>query len=188
MADLNEVFRTLLDGSNVGQALKKMVIGDSPTSANGAIGFAFRDSSGNVTMPQLTADGKLPVDTEASGGTCRHGKGEHAGSTSIVDVTSATVTISGGVAANKIHAICSCLHASLFQVVYVDDADAVPVETILAEGIAGPGQFTIDIGTDCLSQDVSGGTGAQKIKVKAKNFAIASTLRATIIANDSSGS
>jgi len=188
MADKKSIFRSLLDASGEAFALAKMLIGDSPTAKEGAIGFAFRDASGNVTLPQLTADGKLAVDTEALGGACRNAKGEHAGSTSLVDVTGAEITITGAFSANKIMADVSCFRDSLFQLVYVDDADGTPVETVIAEALVGAGQFSYKMGGDCLIQDVSGGTGTQKIKLVAKNMQVASTLRATLWANDSAGS
>jgi len=188
MADQNPLFRILEDAAGLASALKKLVIGDAVAGANGAIGFAYRDSSGNATMPQLTADGKLPVDTEALGGSCRFSKGEHAGSTSLVDVTGAEITLTGGVSANKIQADISCRRDTLFQVVYIDDADGTPAETVLAEAIVGSGQYSFKMGGDCVSHDISGGTGTQKLKIVAKNFQNASTMRATIWANDSAGS
>jgi hypothetical protein len=192
MADVQEVFRILKDGSDNGTATDLAI--DATTAAaalQGLVGFAFKDSTGKVILPQLTADGKLPVDTEAFGGTCRNAKGEHAGSTSLVDVTGAEITITGGVSANQIEATVSCLRTALFQIVYVDDADVTPVETVISECLVGAGQYSFKMGGRCLVQDVSGGTGTQKIKLKAENVgpgAVVSTLRGTIWANDSAGS
>jgi hypothetical protein len=189
MADIRESFPTLEDASGVGAALAKMLQGDSPAAKNGLIGFSFRDSSGNVILPQLTSDGKIPVDTEALGGTCRNAKGEHAGSATLVDISGCVVSITGSNAANKILADVSCLRTALFQIVYVDDADGTPAETVLAEAVVGPGQYSFKMGGDCLTQDVSGGTGTQKIKLKGKNLgSTTSTMRSTVWCNDSAGS
>ena len=191
MADPLELFRILDDdGTGAGTAIDKAI--DATTAAaalRGLVGFAFKDADGKVILPQLTADGKLPVDTEFSGGDKRHAKGElAAGSTSLVAVTGAEITITGGIVANEIGAVVSCLHSSLFQLVYVDDAGGTPVETVLEEAIVGPGQYSFRMGCKNLSQDVSGGTGDQKLIIKAMNFHKQSSLRACIDALDSAGS
>lgn len=194
MTDYNEIFRILKDSSTEDGTHADMAVDVTTAAAalQGLVGFSFKDSTGKVVLPQLTADGKLPVDTEALGGTCRKALGEHAGSTSLVTVTGAEITLTGGIAANKIESVVSCRRDALFQVIYVDDADAVPAETVIAECIVGAGQYSFQLGGDCLSQDISGGTGTQKIIVKAKNFsgapASGSTLRASVWCNDSAGS
>jgi hypothetical protein len=176
------------DASGIGQALAKVLTGDSPAAKNGLIGFAFRDSSGNVVLPQLSSSGALPVDTDG-GGPCRTAKGEHAGSTSFVDVTGCEVTINGGIEASSIEADVSCFRDTIFQIVYVDDAGGTPVETVIAEALCGPGQYSYKMGGKCLIQDVSGGTGVQKLKVKGKNLnpAAGSTMRATVWCSDAGG-
>ena len=191
MADPREIFSILDNGDGSGIAPDKAI--DATTAAaalKGLVGFSYKDSSGNVILPQLTTDGKVPVDTEGFGGTPKSAKGELAtGSLSLADVTGAEITISGaGDIAREIKADICCLHASLFQIVYVDDADGTPVETVIDEAIVGPGQYSFKMGNRTLSQDVSGGTGTQKLKLKAKNFVLASSLRGTIMALDSAGS
>lgn len=61
MADIRESFATLENGSQVGVALKARVEGDAAAAQNGSIGFAFKDSSGNVILPALDASGNVPV-------------------------------------------------------------------------------------------------------------------------------
>lgn len=60
MADLRESFPTLQDATTQeGKALAARVEGDAAASQNGAIGFAFKDSTGNVILPALDAAGNV---------------------------------------------------------------------------------------------------------------------------------
>jgi hypothetical protein len=180
MADPRELFPILDDGAGAGAVPHKMEEGDDPSSKNGLIGFSFKDNSGNVVLPQLDSSGRVPVTSEATG-TCKDANGElAAGSTSLVDITNAEIDLSLTKLYTKIEAIVSCLHASLFQIVYVDDAEGTPVEEILAECVVGPGHYSFKMGMDCLELDTSGGTGTQKLKIKGKNFIKASSMRATL--------
>lgn len=62
MADLRESFATLEDSSTQeGKALAARQEGDAAASQNGSIGFAYKDSSGNVILPALDAAGNVPV-------------------------------------------------------------------------------------------------------------------------------
>jgi hypothetical protein len=181
MVDPREIF-SILDDGGAGEAPKKMQEGDSPASANGLIGFSFKDSSGNVVLPQLNASGQVPVTSEAAG-TCYYANGElPAGSLSEVDITNAEVTILVTKTYQKIGFIFSCLHASLVRVVYVDDADGTPTETVIGEAIVGPGQYTADAELTCFELDTTGGTGTQKLKLKGKNFYKLSSMRGSISA------
>jgi hypothetical protein len=181
MVDEAELFNTLDDGG-AGAAPKKMQEGDSPTTANGLIGFSFKDSSGNVVLPQLTADGKLPVTSDASG-TCYYANGElAAGSLTLADITNASATIALTKEYSRIGAIVSCLHASLFQIVHTDDVGVGDTETVLGEMIVGPGQYTWSEELTCFILDTTGGTGVQALKLKGKNFRKLSSMRGSIAA------
>ena len=60
MADLRESFATLEDsGTSAGKSLAARIEGDAAASQNGSIGFSFKDSSGNVILPSLTAGGLI---------------------------------------------------------------------------------------------------------------------------------
>jgi len=62
MADLRESFATLEDtGTSEGKALAAVQQGDSAAAKNGALGFAFKDSTGNAILPALDAAGNVPV-------------------------------------------------------------------------------------------------------------------------------
>lgn len=62
MADVRESFTTLEGASQEGLALRAVQEGDSIAVKNGSIGFAFKDSTGNAIMPQLSAAGNVKVD------------------------------------------------------------------------------------------------------------------------------
>jgi hypothetical protein len=65
MADLRESFATLQDATTEeGKALIARIEGEAAAAQNGAIGFAFKDSSGNVVLPALNAAGNLGVSVE----------------------------------------------------------------------------------------------------------------------------
>jgi len=58
MADPRESFATLEDSSTgAGEALISRVEGEAAAAQAGSIGFSFKDSSGNVILPSLTAGG-----------------------------------------------------------------------------------------------------------------------------------
>lgn len=77
MADLRESFATLEDSATQeGKALAARQEGDAAASQNGSIGFAFKDSTGNVILPSLDAAGNVPVlvDHQDSEGDAAAGK------------------------------------------------------------------------------------------------------------------
>lgn len=180
MADVREVFPILADdGTGAGEPAISRIEGEPAAAKEGLIGFSFKDSSGNVILPQLTADGKLPVDTEGVAGTCYSAAGEvAAGSSTLTDVA----TITGALAKtySKFGVICSSKRSSLWQLQYVDDAGGTPATTVLAEFVTGPGQMTVCCEISCLIQSTASGTGTQEFKLQAKNFHIDSSLRGTL--------
>lgn len=175
MADLRESFPILEDdATGAGQAPTARIEGEVAAGKEGLIGFSFKDSSGNVVLPQLTADGKLPVDTEATNANCLNDAGEDAaGSASLVEIASITLVASKDVF--NIGFMGSCLREALFQIVQVNDA----TETVLGEFIVGPGMYTHSDQLHCLEFS-AGATGTQALKLKAKNFDKLSSLRGTI--------
>lgn len=182
MADPKELFPILRDTGNAGASPDKAI--DATTAAAallGLVAFAFKDASGNVVLPQLTATGRVPVDTEAFTGTHFKANGElAAGSLSLALVTSVEITISLLKVYSRFGLICSCRQSSLFQVIYVNDASGTPTETVIGEAVVGPGQYTWSGDFPEWSLDTTAGTGVQKIRVKAKNFETLSSLRATL--------
>lgn len=186
MADLRECFSTIQDSvTGAGECLISRIEGEAAAAQEGSIGFSFKDSSGNVVLPQLDSSGRLPVIADAVAGACFSENGElAAGSGTLADVTGAKITATIGKTYNKIGMIVCCLRTSLFQLQYIDDAAGTPVVTVLAECIVGPGQYTVDFELSCLELDTTGGTGVQEINLQAQNFAGSpsnlSSLRGTI--------
>lgn len=173
MADIREVFPTTADDSTLaGVPLIARVEGDVAAAKNGAIGFAFKDSSGNVVLPQLTVAGKVPVETGASG-TPKSAYAVVAGSLTVVPV--ATVTLTTSKTYSAIKAQVSCRRDSLFTVSWNDNG--TPTE--LGWAIVGAGQYSLimDLGNLAFT---SGATGTQQLILNAYNFEKASDLRGTI--------
>jgi hypothetical protein len=187
MADVAEVFNILADSSTgAGEAAISRIEGEASSAIAGMIGFSFKDSSGNVILPQLAADGSVPVTTTPPG-TCLNEHGElAAGSGTLAKVTGAELTLAAGEVYTNISVTGSCLRPSLFEVVHIDDEGVTDTETVLEEFVVGPGQYTFQTSLDCLELDTTGGTGTIVLTVRAKNFTATpnaqSSLRATIAA------
>lgn len=173
MAELRESFPTLessVDQSGV--ALGARTEGQSPTAIQGSIGFAFKDSSGNVVLPQLDSSGKLPVTSESSGNGL-YARGTNAGSSSVVTVASLTLVASKRY--ENLRALVSCFRDSTFQVIFSDNG----AETIIADIRVGPGHLSENIDLGEL-EFLSGATGAQLLLIKGKNENALSTMTATV--------
>jgi hypothetical protein len=174
MADVREVFPILEDSSNVGAVLSKSQSGDASAGKVGLTGFVFRDSSGNLVLPQLTAAGKISVDAGSSAsGTCKSAYGTNAGSLS--NVTLGTITLTASKVVSDIEAQLSCSRSALAEIVWNNDG----AETILGWIMTGPGQFTAHLDINCLTF-TSGATGTQQILFRAKNLDKAASLYGTV--------
>lgn len=181
MSDLRPLFATLEDtGTNAGAVLAKVQVGDSGAAKNGSIALAFKDSAGNLVLPQLTPDGAILVSED--GGTTIRSAATVAGSATFVTVDELTLTL--GEIYTKFSSIVSCARDALFQMVYVDDASGTPVETVMHSCLVGPGQFSFKMSLDLDRLDTSAGTGVQKLRIKAKNLNATSDLHASLSANE----
>lgn len=174
MADPRQVYWPLKNASDEGAAADALTSGDAAAAKVGALGFAFRDSSGNVVLPQLTSTGKLPVDTEAAAGTFKRARGEEAAGSVGVMVTVATLTLTVNKVYSYIRSLVSCRQDSLFQLVHNNNG----VETILQDAVLGSGQFSLPV--DLQDQITAGGTGTQQLLIKGQNFSKASALRGSL--------
>ena len=170
MADIKEIFATLEDSLGNSEALTSRQEGESVGSSKGAIAFNFKDSSANVAIPSLTSDGKIMVDTEAYAGAAKSGYNKLTGTTTLTD--SVTLTLENSIQYIGIDFHASSLHASLIQVVAIDNGS----ETLLSESLIGPGHYSNYTGTNCISF-TSGATGTQELVLRAKNFEVASDIR-----------
>jgi len=158
MADLEEVFKTLVDESTgAGEALVSRVEGEAGAAQAGSIGFAFKDSSGNVILPALTADGKIPVDTESAAGTIIRGNATVAGTGGVAsDVVVLTLTV------NEVYNMADYMGAASriakWEIVLDDNGS----ETVLDTFITGPGQFSFSKNPKNLEFS-AGATGTQQL-------------------------
>lgn len=179
MSDLREVFPILQDaGTGAGEAPISRIEGEAAAGQEGLIGFAFKDSSGNVVLPSLTADGKIPVDTEASAGVCKYDYGENAGSLTAVDIATLDETqISLAKEYMKFEFAVSSYRPTLWEIVHIDDANGTPSETVLYSWVTGPGNFHECCKINCLHLDTTGGTGDQQIVLRGTNSFHASCMR-----------
>lgn len=168
MAHEREVFPVLVDASGVGQALTEIKAGDAPGTKSGLLGFAFRDSAGNVVLPMLNAEGKLPVTMEGAG-VPKFGTSDGVVAGSLTPVMVAEVALTVNKTYSKVMAKLSCFREAIVSLVQIDDA----TETVIGHGIVGPGQYDthIDLGA---AEIVAGATGTQKFELRAYNLQKAS--------------
>lgn len=178
--DLRESFPILedIDNNNEGAAPSSAEVGQTPTGRTGMMALAFRDSTGNYVLPQLDAEGRLPVTQEGAGIPLK-AKGElAAGSATLADVTGASLTLVATKNYTKIAATVLCTIESLFQVIQSDNA----VETVIAEILIGPGQYTFTWQHQGI-EALAGATGPQLLKIKGQNLGNKlSSLRANLSA------
>ena len=179
MPDIRSVFPTLADSTTgAGEPLISRIEGEAAAAQEGSIAFSFKDSSGNVVLPQLNSSGQIPVTTDLAG-TCIDGRGEDAtGSLTFVDIVTLTAALTK--VYRNMEFIVSSTRATHFQLVHVDDAAGTPTETILADAIVGPGDYTACCNLHCLEVDTTGGTGTQEFKIKGKNLHLINCMRATL--------
>lgn len=175
MADEAPLFKVLQNASGSAEAIDKVESGDAPGTKNGILAFGFRDSAGNVILPQLTPGGAVMVDSGASLGTMMHARGENAGS--LTSVTIATIALSVTESYNSIEAIGSCLRETLFQIIHNDDGS----EEIMGEFIVGAGQYSFHWESQSMSV-TAGATGTQELLLKAMNLDKVSTIRGNLCA------
>lgn len=176
MADEAPLFKVLQNASGTAEAIDKVESGDAPGTKNGLIGFSFKDSSGNLVLPQLTAGGAVMVDSGASAGTPLHARGANL-TGSLTVVTIATLTLAVDEIYDSIEAVGSCLRETLFQVIQLDDA----TETILGEFLVGAGQYSFHFNMDCI-RITAGSTGTQSLLLKANNLDKISAIRGSVCA------
>lgn len=128
MADDREVFTILENSTGIGQPLIAKKTGDAPSTDNGLLAFSWRDSAGNVILPQLTAAGRVPVDDSALPGNCISGVAEAvSGGLTFQDVITLTLNLSKDYLDLEFTA--SCSHLTLWQIVLIDDVGGTPTET-----------------------------------------------------------
>lgn len=173
MADLREVFPVLVDEtSDEGRALTASVSGDPASAKVGLVAFAFKSSSGNVVLPTLTSEGRIPVDLQAAG-TSYSASGSVNGS--LTNVTVAEVTVANSRTYGNISCTGACFREAIFEVVHQDGTN----NNIIGYFLVGPGQFSFTWDGGEL-EVTTGASGTQKILLRGRNLQKASDLRGNI--------
>jgi hypothetical protein len=177
MSDLREVFPVLVDETtDEGRALTASEAGEAAAAKVGLTGFAFKDSDGNLVLPTLTPEGKVPVDLEGAG-VSKSGSSNGVVVGSLTVVTVAEITLAASKTYGKIKATGSCFREAIFDVVQLNNL----TETIIGSFLIGPGQFSFTWEGGSKEVD-SGATGTQKLILKAKNLQKESDFRGDISA------
>lgn len=177
MADNKETTFILTNpDTGVASSPKDMVEGDSPSTRIGTIGFAFKDSAGDVVLPQLDSIGRVPVTFE---GTTQkfYNRGEISGG-SAAEATVTSVTLVAGDIYTGFDWLVSCRRDSYFKLVWHDNG----ADNILGDVVTDAGLTTVPIGLENLSI-TAGGTGTQEIRIRAMNLGTGaglSALRGTV--------
>lgn len=166
MANKKGLFGILNDGAGAGVGVD---LANPDTTLGSAIDNtiaspAFVDSSGVLVFPELDANGRIQV--VIGQGVCHWGRGQVTGSTSFQDVAEVTGALTK-VYKNFDIAISSMTECD-WELVYIDDADGTPAETILGAFDTGPGQYTVMGEMDCVEIDTTGATGTQKFVLRGK--------------------
>lgn len=165
MGHLRETFPVLENAATgVGEVLHMVTEGAAPTAKQALIGFSFKDSAGNVVLPQLTSEGKIAVDFEGAGTSLSgSSNGEVAGALSLVTVCD--ITLGAAKTYGKIHANVCCFKETLCYLIWLDDT----TETIIGHALLGPGQYSAIIDLK-IKEVVTGAVGTQQFILKAKNL------------------
>lgn len=156
MSDAREVMPVLEDSDTLeGHTLNRVSEGESPIhdeggpnerNKDGLIAFGFKDSDGNLALPQLNTEGAQKVTFDA--GTPHHDRDEELAANLSKDTRAevAAIPLVAGEIYNKVAGRGSCTRLCLFQLAYVIDK-GLGGETIevLDDGIVGAGNFTVPL-------------------------------------------
>lgn len=176
MSDIRASFPALEDpitlAGTPGAAVEQ---GDSPAGLVGAIGFAFKDAAGNLVLPQLDAEGALPVTFDAAG-TIKRARGTVADQGgSLADVTGATIALTASKVYTTLAMVVSCRRAALFELVQINDVTSSVLHSVIVDA----GQYSMMVSLP-VDQIVAGATGIQTLKVRSKTFEKASDVYASL--------
>lgn len=178
MGDVRAPFPMIQDTNEVGKVLDQAV--DATTAVAGLlglIGFAFKDANGNAVLPQLDAEGKLPVTSDAAGTILRARGVNIDQDSSADDVAGASITLPVDTTFVQLGMVVSCRRAALFELVQVDDATTTILHSVLVDS----GQYTVNVSLP-VDQIISGSTGTQTLKVRAATFEKAANVYASLSA------
>lgn len=175
---LREVFPTLEDSvSGFGVCLTRSQVGDSPAGRNGAIGFAFRDSAGNLVLPQLDSSGRLPVSTIDGNALTGNGTIANGTTSGMTIVPGTTLVLTSGKTYTDLGMSVSCSRTAQFQMIQNNNGSL----STICDVIVGPGQYSFAPYLKNLSV-TAGVTGTQQLYIQGVCLDKASALIATVVA------
>jgi len=131
---------------------------------------AYKDVNGNPVLVCLDSEGRVPVTSEAPG-ICYHGPfscqplTETATVPDDVDISEITILVTKTYECFEFSA--SSNVDAVWTLVYIDDADGTPAETTIHQFITNPAQPNYCCKLACLELDTTGGTGTQKLVLRA---------------------
>lgn len=160
MSELAPVFNIIADdATKEGEPLISRTEGEVAAGKAGAIGFAYKDASGNVVLPSLTDAGRVPVDVEPRGIPYDDwGTETPAGLGS--DTTVASITLTASKEYDVAFANMVSFQDTLWKFKITDD---VTVTEIVIGG-TGAGQYNHTMAPDCY-EITAGASGTQTIEL-----------------------
>lgn len=157
-----------------GRPLHAAVEGDAASGKNAHGVLGFKDPSGNMAYAKVNAARQIEVSFEQGDATRLAGHGTTAGNAAYQDV--ATITLATSKTYRNLGFLAACYRDAEFQVVSVDNG----VATVQALGLlVGQGDLSAH-GQMPSFTFASGATGAQTLKLQAKNQNTLSDFRGTI--------
>jgi hypothetical protein len=178
MSDLRELFPILEDSlTQEGKGWTSVSENFTASQANAGAVLAVKDESGKLQYIPMV-DGKIPVTFESADIVYKYARGGHAGDKNNYQVL-ATINLINNKAYTGLEWVVSCYRDTHFEIVKIDDSTGTPVETVLADILTSAGCVTHAGGLKNL-KFVAGATGTCILVVRAKNFGVASQMRATI--------
>jgi len=142
------------------------------------VAFAFKDSSGNVVLPQLNDEGAIVVSEDA--GTKLADFGEHAGDkAAFQDICTLVLTLEQNY--SKICGTISSSRQTEWELVAIDDVGVTDTEVLVAKFVTHDSPFHFE----CVPNVTTvGGTLIQNLILRAQNQDAVSPMYGTLQANE----
>ena len=163
---MNSLFK-ILENITTGAvaALSLIITGtDLSITQNGLLAFVFQDKDGNAIIPQLNAEGAIPVTSDpgttlvSPAGKKTKAEMESAGQGTRVEI--AKLTLADDKTYTKLSALISATRHTLFEIVKVEDVGGADTEEILeqVELEAGTVAFKMGLDVDIFTTAVAANT------------------------------
>lgn len=164
MAEENEIFHTLKDANGDGEAPDLREEGQAEGDAKSHAILPAKDIDNNTLEYLPMKKGALVITDDGAGtevGGANSGTVTTPGSTE----TAAEVTLGAANTYSNIEVGGSSFKDCWWQLVYVDDADGTPAESLIIEFRTGAGAYSFRDQIKNFTQDTTGGTGTQKLRL-----------------------